>query len=98
MNDPVMLAKNAAIEADDVARRCGTWPHTLDHLGIMSARHKTDVLAVVLFRNWQAKPACQFAGLRLGLVTQWKTQMFELRLSRCEQEVALVALRLAGPK
>ena len=98
VNDSVLPPEYASIKVDDIARRCGTWPRALDHFGIMPTGHEADVLAVMLFRDRQTETPRQLARLRLGLVTKRKTQMFELGLGRCEQEVALVALRLARPK
>src|SRR6266568_1383572 len=48
MNDAVMTAEHAAVEIDDFARSGGAGTQAFDHVGIAAARHKANVLAVLL--------------------------------------------------
>ena len=62
----------------------------------MPGRHEADVLAVMLVGDRQSVMARQFTGLRLGAIAERKAQDIELLGRRAEQEIALVALFLAG--
>ena len=96
MDDAVVAAEHAAVEVDDLARLGGARPQPLDHVGIVPARHEADVLAVRLVGDRQAEAARQVARLRLGPIAERKAQEIELRARGGEQEIALVALGLAG--
>src|SRR5438876_3408079 len=96
MNDAGMPPEPVAVEIDDVARLGRARLEPLDHLGVAAGRHEADVLAVVLVGDREPEPARELAGLRLGLVAKGKAQRRELLARGGEQEIALVALRLAG--
>ena len=68
----------------------------LDHVGVAAGRHEADVLAVVLVGDREAEAARQLARLRLGPVAERKAQEVELLAGGGEQEIALVALVVAG--
>jgi hypothetical protein len=95
VDDAVMPAQHPPIEVDDLAGRGGSWPQPLDHVGIVPARHEADVLAVMLVGHRQSIMPGELAGLRLGAVAERKAQQSELGGRDREQEIALVALRLA---
>jgi len=87
---------HAAAEIDDLAgRRCAR-AQPLDDIGIMPARHEADILAVVLLGNRQPIVPGKLAGFRLGAITQREAQEVELVLGGGEQEIALVAGRVAA--
>ena len=62
---------------------------------VAAGRHEADVLAVVLVGDGQAESAREFARLGLGVSPSGKRSMLELLARGGEQEIALVALRLA---
>src|SRR5438067_1567494 len=68
MNDAVMPAEHAAVEIDDFARSGGAGTQAFDHVGIAAARHKADVLAVLLVGNGKPEAPRQLTRLRLGPV------------------------------
>ena len=68
----------------------------LDHLGIAPGRNEADVLAVLLVGDRQAESAGQLAGLRLAALAERKPQGIKLLGRGREQEIALVALAVAG--
>src|SRR5262245_483951 len=94
-NDAVVAPEHLAIEIDDVARLGRARPQALDHLGIAAGRHETDILAVVLVRDREAELASELAGLGLRALAERKAQHVELLARGREQEIALVALRIA---
>src|SRR5258707_6948931 len=96
MDDAGMPAKDAAIQIDDVARfgRAGLEP--LDHIGVTAGWHEADVLAVVLVGDRETEAARQLPSLRLRPVAKRKAQHLELLARGGKQEIALVALFLAG--
>ena len=69
---------------------------SLDHVGIAAAWHKTDVLAVLLVGDRKPEAARQFAGLGFAAIAEREAQQIELRARGGKQEIALVALGLAG--
>src|SRR5262245_61132822 len=97
LNDAGMFTKHIAVQIHDVAgfRRAGL--QTLDHLGVVTGRHKTDVLAVVLVGDSQTETAGELACLRLGPLAERKAKYLELLARRAEKKIALVALLLARP-
>src|SRR5215472_4527026 len=96
VNNAVMAAEHAAIQIDDLAGSGGARTQPFDHIGITAVWHETDVLAVLFVGDREAEAAGQIAGLRFRAIAQWKTQQIELRARRREQEIALIALGLAG--
>ena len=70
-------------------------PQPLDHVGVAAAGHEADVLAVGLVGDGKPEAPRQLARLRLGALAERKAQELELLARGGEQEVALVALRLA---
>src|SRR5262245_57818339 len=95
-NDAVMSAEPLAHEVDHVGRLGRARPQALDHLGVAAGRHEADILAVVLVSNRKAELAGELASLGLAALTQRKAQHVELLARSREQEIALVALRIAG--
>src|SRR5437660_7701685 len=96
VDDALMAAQHAARQVDDIARRPGVRPQTLDDIGIAAGRNETDVLAVLLLGDRKTKFARKLAHPRLRKAAKRETQHFELLARRGEQEVALVALTLFG--
>src|SRR5271165_2519903 len=95
MDDAGMRAEHATLAVDDLARLGGAGLETLDDFAVAARGHKADVLAVALLRDRQTEPARKLPRLRLGHVAERKTQELELLARGGEQEIALVALRLA---
>ena len=91
-----MAAEHAAVVIDDVAWIGGARHQAFDYLGVAAGRDKADILAVVLVGHRQREPAGEFARFGLGLVAERKPQHGKLLARGGEQEVALVALFLAG--
>jgi len=60
-----MPPKNSTVHVNDVAGRRRPRNQTLDHLSIVSGRHKADVLTIGLLGIRQAKFVRQFAHARL---------------------------------
>src|SRR5213082_2270032 len=81
---------------DDLAGTGGAGMQSLDHVGIAAAWHKTDVLAVLLVGDRKPEAARQFAGLGFAAIAEREAQQIELRARGGKQEIALVALGLAG--
>ena len=96
MDDAVVAAEHIAVEIDDIARRRSARLQPLDHVGVAAGRHEADVLAVVLVGDRKAEAPRVLARLGLGHLAERKAQMIELLMRGAEQEVALVALLLAG--
>src|SRR5262245_53580150 len=94
-NDAVVAAEHLAIEIDDVARLGRARPQALDHFGVAAGRHEADILAVVLVRDRKTELASELASLGLAALTERKAQHVELLARGREQEIALVALRIA---
>src|ERR1700691_1760711 len=95
MNDAVMPANDAPIEIDDFTRRGGSRPKPLDHISIVSTRHKADVLAVLFIGDRQAEAPRQLPRLCLGLLAKREAQQIELSPRGRRQKIALIALGLA---
>src|SRR3569623_618738 len=96
VHNALMMAENPAAQIDYLARLQRVRLHALDDIRIASGRHEADVLAVVLFGDWQIEPPRQFAGLGLGHVTERKAEIVERIVRRCKQEFALVAGGVRG--
>src|SRR5262245_41505445 len=97
VNDAGMLAKHIAVQIHDLPCFGRAGLQALDHLGIVTGRHKAYVLAVVLVGDRQAETAGELACLRLGPLTERETKDFELFARGAEKKIALVALFLARP-
>src|SRR3982074_2567803 len=96
MDDAGMCAEHAAVEVDDVAGLGRTGLEALDHVGVPARRYEADVLAVVLVGHGESEPGAKLARPRFGPVAERKPQHVELLAGGGEQEIALVALLLAG--
>src|SRR5205807_1459823 len=96
MDDAVVAAQHLAVKIDDVAGLGRTRPQARDHLAVAAGRHKADVLAVLLVGDRQPEAAGERAGLRLVALAERKPQRLELRARGGKQEIALVALAVAG--
>src|SRR5262249_52411772 len=59
-------------------------------------RHEADVLTIGLVGHRQAEAAREVAYFGLAVAAEGEAQPLKLRARGCEQEVALVALRVAG--
>src|SRR5262249_59632600 len=70
MDDSIMAAEHAAVEIDDFARCGGARTQPFDDVGIAAARHKADILAVLLIGDREPEAARQFTRLELGAVTE----------------------------
>ena len=69
----------------------------LDHVGVAAGRHEADVLAVVLVGDREAEARARARASRaLVMLAERKAQQVELLARGGEQEIALVALLLAG--
>src|SRR6185312_13868933 len=95
IDDTAVMAEHIAAQIDDFAGLGRARLQPLDHIRIMPARHKADVLAVMLVRDRKTKAAGKLTRLRLAALAERKAQQFKLLARRAEQEVALVALLLA---
>ena len=91
-----MAAEHAAVEVDDVARRCGFGPQALDQPGIIAVGDEADVLAVGLGGDLQAELGGDPADLVLGQVAEREAQEIELLARRPVEEIALVAARIGA--
>src|SRR4051794_39358802 len=96
MNDALMPADDMTVEIDDVAGLDRARLQAADDVGVAPGRYETDVLAVLLVGDFEAKPPRQFARLRLGHVAERKAQIVELLARGREQEIALVAVGIGG--
>ena len=96
IDDAGMAAEHPAVEIDDLARLGRARHQALDQVGIAPGRHETDVLAVGLVGDRQREAAGELAGLRLGEVAERKAQEIDLLAGGGEQEIALVAVLVAG--
>src|ERR1700732_2636180 len=96
MDDAVVPAEHAPLDVDDVSGLGGAGPQAFDHLGIASGGNETDVLAVLLVGDREVETAGQIAGLALAALAQRKPQRIELLGRGRKQEIALVALAVAG--
>src|ERR1700738_2940288 len=96
VNDAVVAAEHAAVKIDDVAGRGGAGPQALDHVGVAPGRNEADVLAVVLLGHREIEAARERAGLGLGHLAERKARDGKLRARGGEQEIALVAILVAG--
>src|SRR5262249_32282844 len=95
MDDSVVAAKHAAVEIDDFARSGGARTQPFDDVGIAAARHKADILTVLLIGDREPEAARQFTRLELGAVAEREAQQVELGGCRRKQEITLVALAFA---
>src|ERR1700736_3333917 len=96
MDDAVVPAEHAPLDIDDVSGLGGAGPQALDHLGIASRGNEADVLAVLLVGDREIETTGQIAGLGLAALTQRKPQRSELLGRGRKQEIALIALAVAG--
>ena len=96
MDDAVVAAEHPPVEVDDLARAAAPGPQPLDHIGIMSARHEADVLAVLFVGDRKTVTPRQLPRFRLGPIAERKTQEIELGRRGGKQKIALVALGFAG--
>src|SRR5262249_44601886 len=55
MNDAVMVSEHAAVQVDDVAGSGGAGTQPLDHVGIATAWHETNILTVLLIGDGETK-------------------------------------------
>src|SRR5690606_10897171 len=96
INDPFMPPQYAPIEMHHLARRCCFRLQPLYNRRIAAGRDKADVLAVRLFGD-NAKPHARGKCPRLGLcqIAKRKAQKLELLARGGEEEIALVALKIA---
>src|SRR5262245_44822483 len=94
MNNAGMAAKHLAVEIHDVSGLGSARPEPLDHIGVVTRRHKTDVLTVVLVGNRKAETASELACFHLGALAERKAKDIELLPGRAEKEIALIALLL----
>src|SRR3546814_4735150 len=97
MNEAAMTAEHPALQIDDFASIIGLRTQFAHDRGIIAARHETDVLAVGLCRDAKTETIRECAHLGLGQAAKRKAQIIELRRSRREQEIALVARWIGGP-
>jgi len=95
MDDAVVTAEHMPVEVDDFTGAGGSRPQAFDHVDVMTARHKADVLAVLFVGDGQTKTPRQLARFRFGPIAERKTQEIELRGRGGEQEIALVAFGFA---
>ena len=93
-----MAAQHPAVEMHDLAPRHRLGMHLLDHVGVLALRHKADVLAVVLFGDFEPELARQLPHRGLAHPAQRKPQELQLRLGRRKQEIALVAPGIDRPE
>src|SRR5204863_9690912 len=96
MDDAGMRAEHEAGFVHDVARLGGAWSQALDNVAIAAGGDEADVLAVLLLRDGKTEAARKLARLRLGHVAQRKGQELELLPGGGKQEIALVAVGVAG--
>ena len=96
MDDAAVPAQHSPVEIDDIAGLGGAGFEPLDDVRVAARRHETDVLAVVLVGDRKAETAGKLPRLPLCLVAQRKPQHLELLARGGKQEIALVALFLAG--
>ena len=91
-----MRPQNSARQIDDLPRQCRFGAQLENHIGITSAGHETDILAVRLLRHRQIEPLGQDAGFVLAHSAERKAQIIEL-LARCrKQEIALILAVIGG--
>ncbi len=96
MHDAAMLAEDLALEVDDVAAAGRIGPQPRDQVGVAAGRNEADVLAVGLVGDREAEATREVARFGLGQLAKGKAQKIELRLCGGVEEVALVAVTLAG--
>src|SRR5262249_57003355 len=96
VNNAVMAAEHAAVQIDDLAGSGGARTQPFDHIGITTVWHETDVLAVLFVGDREAEAAGQNAGVPFRATTPSEKQQIERRARLRQQEIALIALRLAG--
>src|SRR5690606_36387246 len=87
IDDPVMLAEHPAIEMNDLTLGQRLRVHLFDDVDILALRDKADVLAVVLFGDFEVEFTRQFTHGRLAHPAQRKAQEIELILRRRKEEV-----------
>src|SRR4029079_3790242 len=66
IDDAGVMAEHLAAQIDDFAGLRRTWLETLNHIGIVSARYKADILTVLLVRHRKHEAASELARLRLA--------------------------------
>src|SRR5205085_5088613 len=96
MDDAGVPAEHAAGFVHDVARLSGAGSQALDNVAIAPGGDEADVLAVLLLRDGKTEAARKLARLRFGHVAQRKAQELELLPGGGKQEIALVAVGVAG--
>src|SRR6516225_5948 len=96
VDDAGVPAEHATIDMHDVAGFRGAGLEALDHARVAPLWHEADVLTVRLVGHGQPEAARQIAYLGLAVAAKGKAQPRKLRARGREQEVALVALRVAG--
>ena len=96
MDQAVVPAEHAPVHVHDLAGLGGAGAQLLHDAGIGAVRHEADVLAIGLVGDREGKARGEPAGLRLGQIAQREAQERELLRGGREQEIALVALRVAG--
>jgi hypothetical protein len=74
MNDAGMWSKHLPVEIHDIACFRCTRLQPFDHVGIVTRRHKADVLAVVFVGNSQTEATSELASFCLGSFTKRKAQ------------------------
>src|SRR5581483_2378482 len=96
VDDARVPAEHAAVDVHDVTGLSGAGLQPLDDVGVVPLRNEADVLAVRLVGHRQRKPPGQHPHLRLAIAAERKAEPGELLARGGEQEVALVALGVAG--
>src|SRR5215470_13222461 len=96
VDDAGVSAEHAPVDMHDLARLRGAGLEALDYARVAPARHEADVLTIGLVGHRQAEAARQVAYFGLAVAAEGEAQPLKLRARGCEQEVALVALRVAG--
>ena len=97
IDDALVAAEHAPIHMHDVARLGGPWAKPLDDVRVASGGHEADVLAIGLLRRGETEVARELARRFLVQIAKRKAQELELLARGGEQEIALVALGVAGP-
>src|SRR5579863_4297480 len=96
VNDAPMPTEHLARFVDDLPRLDCPGPELRDEIAVRAGRDEANILAVGLRRDREIKAPCQRARLVFAETAQGKAQIIELRASRREEKVALVARIVGG--
>src|SRR5262252_4745933 len=96
VDDAGVPAEHAPIDMHDVTSLRGAGLEALDYARVAPPWHEADVLTIGLVGHGQAEAARQAAYFDLAVAAEGKAQPLKLRACGSKQEVALVALRVAG--